>query len=57
MDINGLPSEKFVPTPLYNTSYWYQFTMKAPGGPLRFSICDNNRSDNHGALTVTIKQN
>ncbi len=56
MDINGAPSQDFVPIPQYNTSYWYQFTMYAPGGPLNFSICDHNRADNHGTLTVTITQ-
>jgi serine/threonine protein kinase len=57
MYINNSPSENFVPTPPYNPNYSYQFTMTAPGGPLSFSICDGNRSDNHGALTVTVTQN
>ncbi len=57
MDINGSPSQDFVPTPPYNTSYWYQFTMHVPAGPLNFSVCDRSRADDHGALTVTVTQN
>ncbi len=53
--INGEPADTLVkPIPPFNADHVYQFTIRAPGGRLRFAVGDVYVVDNSGYFTVQI---
>ncbi len=56
--INSKPVDQYVLTiPAYNPSHIYNVSLNAPGGPLKFGVCDapDHFFDNTGSFTVAFE--
>lgn len=54
--VNSKPIDSYVQTiPSYNPEHNYTITLNAPGGPLKFGVCDvpGQFNDNTNAFTIT----
>ena len=54
--IDSKPIDNYVQTiPTYNPEHTYTITLNAPGGPIKFGVCDApaNFGDNTGSFTIT----